>query len=192
MKKNIIAVLIALTAASSAHAAPTLTTSVPGSAIFFYVSNPENSAYNCVLTYRYSWDDFGTRKSDSDQSSFSVPARASKQQVLKVTRNAPNVSLDYSNLSCGSDLGKGPSSPVETGNTIYVCVGQIRSFCDGRTVIHIGCPPFARGTVQDNARSYCSERTGSNEPEPYSLRGIGPQKDGHACGYALYEVTCKP
>lgn len=82
-----------------AQPTPTLRTSVPGSAIFFYVDNQTERGYNCTITYSYSWDDFGTRKSRADQSSFSVPGRFNGQ-VLRVNQNAPNVALDSANLSC--------------------------------------------------------------------------------------------
>lgn len=101
MKKlHIVAIFfIALGALGSAHAAPTLRTSVPGSAIFFYVSNQEDRSYNCTITYSYSWDDFGTRQTRNDQSNASVPAKFDGQ-VLKVTQNAPNVALNSASLAC--------------------------------------------------------------------------------------------
>ena len=91
--------LVTLGAYGSALAAPSLRTSVPGSAIFFYISNQEDRTYNCTITYKYSWDDFGTRKSRDDQSAVFVPAKFDGQ-VLKVTQNSPDVRLDSADLRC--------------------------------------------------------------------------------------------
>lgn len=84
---------------SVSHAAPSLRTSTVGSAIFFYVTNHEDVSYTCTVTYSYSWDDFGARKSRSDQSTANVPAKYSGQ-ILKVSQNAPNVALDSFSMSC--------------------------------------------------------------------------------------------
>ena len=82
-----------------AEATPTMTTSVPGSAIYFYVNNTEDRGYNCTIVYAYSWDDFGTRKHNADQTRF-FAAGHFNGQVLKVTQSSPNVALDSASLSC--------------------------------------------------------------------------------------------
>lgn len=96
---SIFVLVAALGEVGTVQAAPNLRTSVPGSAIFFYASNQEERGYNCTIKYSYSWDDFGTRKSRDDQSSFAVPPKFDGQ-VLKVTQNSPNVSLDSASMSC--------------------------------------------------------------------------------------------
>ena len=93
-------VLIAVLAGTGiARATPTMTTSVPGSAIYFYVNNPEDRGYNCTIVYSYSWDDFGTRKQNADQTRF-FAAGHFNGQVLKVTQSSPHVALDSANMSC--------------------------------------------------------------------------------------------
>lgn len=78
---------------------PTLRTSTPGGGIFFYVTNNDDTSYNCTINYAYSWYDFGSRASRSDQTTTYVPAKFNGE-VFHVTQNAPDVRLDASNMNC--------------------------------------------------------------------------------------------
>jgi hypothetical protein len=78
---------------------PSLRTSTPGSGIFFYVTNNDDISYNCTISYTYSWDDFGSRTSRSDQTTTYVPAKFNGE-AFHITQNAPDVRLDASSMNC--------------------------------------------------------------------------------------------
>jgi hypothetical protein len=79
--------------------APTLRTEVVYSAIYFYVANPSDQVFTCTITYRYSWKDFGTSQSRDDSSVIAVPVRFDGE-VLRVRHNAPEVALEFAQLTC--------------------------------------------------------------------------------------------
>jgi len=67
MKNKVIAFSIFFSTAffQSAFAAPATRVEVKPSAIFIYANNQEDRAYTCSISYTWSHDDYGTRKSDT-------------------------------------------------------------------------------------------------------------------------------
>lgn len=82
----------------TAHAAPSTNSYWSGSYFFINATNDEDKTYNCSVSYSWSYDDFGTRKTQSFNGTFTVQAKW-KGNVLRnegawvnpKTESGPNV-----------------------------------------------------------------------------------------------------
>lgn len=59
-----------------AHASPAIRTEVKPSAFFVFANNSEDRSYNCSISYTWSHDDYGTRKSQQINTVASVAPKS--------------------------------------------------------------------------------------------------------------------
>lgn len=67
----------------TASAYPSMRAQAAGSALFIYLSNPEDRPYSCTITYSWAHDSFGEKIEKSESFQVSVPAKANEFQAHK-------------------------------------------------------------------------------------------------------------
>lgn len=88
-------------AATSAQAAPATRVEVLPSAIFIYATNPDERSYNCSVSFVWSHDDFGTRKSQSVSTVVGVNPKVSNAIIFQLSGSYVRVQIEGSaNISC--------------------------------------------------------------------------------------------
>ena len=85
MNKIIVKALLAVAALGAASTAalanPSMRTSQPGSAIYIYLSNPEDRAYNCTISYDWAYDSFGDVITGHEDFQVTIGAKSGDTQV---------------------------------------------------------------------------------------------------------------
>ena len=76
-----------------AQAYPAMRSSQPGSAIYIYLSNSEDRAYNCTISYDWAYDSFGETKTGHENFQVTIDAKRGDTQVHKFSGSYVNLRI---------------------------------------------------------------------------------------------------
>ena len=91
MKKPIALFVALISISGSAVAYPSMRSETAGSALFIYVSNPEDRAYNCTIAYDWAYDSYGELKTGSESFSVNVGAKQGEFQAHRYSGSYPHL-----------------------------------------------------------------------------------------------------
>ena len=93
MKKAVYfsSILLGTLLAAPASAYPSFRSSAGGSSLYIYVSNPEDRAYNCTVTYEWAYDSYGETKTGSESVNVNVAAKQGEVEAHRFSGSYPHL-----------------------------------------------------------------------------------------------------